>query len=166
VTELTKERVLELFDVDIASGIFRRKTNISQTRVGDIAGWTSKGYRILTIDGRRYRAHKVIWFLATGEWPVGELDHKDRVRNNNGFSNLRKATPSQNKRNMGLRSINTSGYKGVSRHCQGRWMAMISNQGKQTYIGLFDTAEEAAIAYNRRALELSGEFAVLNPVEL
>jgi hypothetical protein len=85
---------------------------------------------------------------------------------------LRPATDRQNNANIGLRSNNTSGYKGVvwrkpGRHRTGevgRWWARISVEGKVRSLGLFDDPVEAACAYNRAALEAFGEFAWLNPV--
>jgi hypothetical protein len=48
----------------------------------------------------------------------------------------------------------------------GHWVAYLSNgNGKQEYLGFYRTEEEAALAYNRRAREIWGEWAVLNDVE-
>jgi hypothetical protein len=43
-----------------------------------------------------------------------------------------------------------------------RWQARITIDRKQHHIGTFDTPEEAARAYDARALEAFGSFAVLN----
>lgn len=61
-------------------------------------------------------------------------------------------------------SANTSKYRGVSlRKSTGRWMVRIGNgKGNYEWLGEFDTEESAAIAYNKRALELHGENAKLN----
>lgn len=94
---------------------------------------------------------------------VGILDHKDRNFHNNQRDNLRPATKSQNNANQRLRKDSTSGYKGVSynkRLC--KWNACCMFQGKNHWIGTFKSRDEAALAYNKKALELHGEFAVLN----
>jgi hypothetical protein len=59
----------------------------------------------------------------------------------------------------------TSKYKGVYFQKEsGKWRAGISYRNKTIYIGLYLTEDEAALAYNAKAIELFGEFAVLNKV--
>ncbi len=55
-----------------------------------------------------------------------------------------------------------TGFKGVNAVPSGRYTALVHYKGRQQYIGTFDTAEEAAIAYDAKALELYGERAVTN----
>lgn len=53
--------------------------------------------------------------------------------------------------------------KGVSWNSIGKnWKAQISNEGKNNYIGVFNSEEEAALAYDRAALRLRGEYARVN----
>jgi len=61
---------------------------------------------------------------------------------------------------------NLSGYKGVTLHRKGKWKAKIQFNKKGIYLGLYDTPEEAAIAYNKAAKEYFGEFAKLNRCEI
>lgn len=98
--------------------------------------------------------------LLTG-WPL--VDHIDHDGLNNQRSNLRPATHAQNVRNGRMRNNNTSGYRGVNLQGQcTRWKAKIGLNGRQIYLGLYGTAEEAARAYDEAAIELHGEFASLN----
>jgi hypothetical protein len=89
-------------------------------------------------------------------------------RNGNGLdnrrSNLRAASQSQNKKNLPAYANNKSGYKGVIRLTTGRYRASIGVDGKRVYLGTYDDAETAAIAYNVAATNLHGEFARLNVV--
>lgn len=65
-----------------------------------------------------------------------------------------------------LRNNNTSGYLGVS-WCKERekWHAYIrNNEGKRLSLGRFLNKNEAAMAYNRRALDIYGEMAKLNEI--
>lgn len=94
----------------------------------------------------------------------GTADHRDRDRLNCRRSNLRPSTRQQNSANTGIRSDNNSGYKGVRRRRQGDWGATIHIRGRNIALGVFETREEAALAYNRAALRLFGEYAVLNEV--
>ena len=90
-------------------------------------------------------------------------DHINRNRLDNRRSNLRVATDTQNCRNSGIRSHNTTGYKGVAhRKHSTRWWARIVVDGKFIYLGQYDTAEEAALAYNKAAIKYFGEFASPN----
>lgn len=92
-----------------------------------------------------------------------QCDHINRNTLDNRKSNLRPATLAQNKCNVGLTSVNTSGYKGVNKHGPS-WQAAIAYKKQRIYIGTYATKEEAALAYNTKALELHGEFAYLNKV--
>lgn len=71
-------------------------------------------------------------------------DHRNRNRLDNRRSNLRPATPAQNNQNVGIRSNNTSGYRGVSRTRTGRWRASGTVDGKSYNLGHYDTPELAA----------------------
>lgn len=108
------------------------------------------GYRVGTLDGKRLKAHRVIWKMVTGEEPP-EIDHKDQDRANNRLKNLRASDRSSNQRNAQLRRSNTSGCMGVQ-WCQQRrkWKAFIRNHGRRVYLGAF-SEKEAAIAARRSA---------------
>lgn len=54
-----------------------------------------------------------------------------------------------------------SGYRGVYRR-RSRWAAIIAVAGKPVHIGTYDTREEAARAWDRRARELRGPGALVN----
>jgi len=103
-----------------------------------------------------------IWRLRwmTGEWPKDKIDHRDTVRSNNRWSNLREATQADNLHNTGDYATNTSGRKGVS-WCKSKykWRSSIMDRGRYMHLGYFDNIENAAAAYERAARELHGEFA-------
>jgi len=156
---LTAERLRQLLSYDEETGVFtwivRRKT----ARLGDVAGCIKKcGYRVIGIDGQHYRAHRLVWLYVHGEWPIGDLDHKDTVKDNNRITNLRIATLSQNSANK--RALNKTRLKGVTflPRCN-KWQAAIGKDGKVIYLGLFHSAEAANAAYFTAANNLFGEFA-------
>ena len=97
--------------------------------------------------------------------PREEIDHKDQDKLNCLYDNLRICNRSQNQQNRGKQLNNTSGWKGVSWHKRiGKWQASIKVNYDTIPLGYFDTAEDAARAYNVAALKYHGEFAVLNEI--
>jgi hypothetical protein len=118
------------------------------------------GYREIGVNGRLYAANRLAWLYMTGEWPAGDVDHRDLDRANNCWGNLREATRAQNIANTGIRSTNRSGYKGVFASAQypHRWQAQIRVNGKKKHLGSFSTPEEASAVYQRALIETHGSF--------
>ena len=140
MSSLTRERLRELLEYDPVSGVFiwtvgRRGT----AKKGTIAGRVnSKGYREISIDGRRYKAHRLAWLHEHGYWPKHQIDHINRGRDDNRILNLRDVVQSVNLANTGPQKNNTSGVKYV--HKSGnRWVVSI----KGNYSKSVATVEEA-----------------------
>lgn len=94
-------------------------------------------------------------------------DHINGNRLDNRRSNLRHATPRQNSTNRDSKAC--TGYRGVYPVTKSnKFFAQIRNaEGKRVYLGVFETAEEAARAFDGSALQFRGEFARLNfPLEV
>lgn len=131
-------------------------------RFGNIAGSRDRdGYIKIMLCGTSYRAHHLAWFYVTGQWPVLDMDHKNRIRDDNRFSNLRLATPGQNSANTGPRKRSKSGVRGIyfsPKH--GTWRAITQKNRKQIYIGSFSTKDEAVAAYNAAMPTIHGEFGI------
>lgn len=89
------------------------------------------------------------------------IDHINGNFLDNRRCNLRLCTQRQNVWNTGLRKNNKTGFLGV-RLQNGKYRAQIQHFGMYFYLGRFETPEEAACAYDRKALELRGADAVLN----
>jgi len=117
---------------------------------------------------RRKDRNKVAMHREILKAPKGMVvDHIDGNGLNNRKSNLRLCTASQNARNRRPNRVSSSKYKGVSLHKRDKkWDVQIICNGKRTRIGRFDNEIEAALAYDRKAEELFGEFAYLNFPEL
>lgn len=128
---------------------------------------TASGYIRCSFAGRSFGAHQMAWYLHYGEWPPTILDHKNRIRDDNRIENLRLASYADNCRNMVPSKPPMSGYRGVylKKHRGGRRIeSAISFQNKKYLIGYHKTLLEAAAAYNQKATELFGEFAILNAI--
>ncbi len=95
-----------------------------------------------------------------------EIDHKDGDTLNNRKSNLRYATSSQNSANTLRKPRASSNFKGVYFDPRNsRWYSRATYQYKTYYLGRFDSKTEAALAYNKKAIEIHGEFAKLNIID-
>jgi hypothetical protein len=90
------------------------------------------------------------------------VDHIDGNTLNNTKANLRVCTHAQNLRNQRLSTNNTSGYKGVSLACNGKWLASISVDSKRIGYGTYEDIYSAVTIYNLAALYHHGEFARFN----
>lgn len=105
------------------------------------------------------KMHRLIMSTPNGM----EVDHINGNTLDNRKSNLRNCSHAENIRNREVSKRNKSGYKGVSVSSSGKWWARIRIDGApQLYLGTFTTPEDAARAYDKKALELFGEFAKLN----
>lgn len=128
---------------------------------GVAAGYimTSNGYRYVKIDGILWLAHRLIWAIQTGHFPVKQIDHWNGVPDDNRWDNLREATHQQNMWNRGLTTRNTSGFRGVFKLTGQRvWKASIKIDGKTIYLGIYATPEEASAAFEAAAREVHGDF--------
>lgn len=157
---ITTERLREVLGYNPETGAFvwlvSPRRNVA---AGQVAGTDENGYVRICIARKCYKAHRLAWLYFYGEWPCGEVDHINGVRNDNRISNLRLATHSQNRANVAKYSNNTSGYKGVHWHKQNRkWQAVVNVNGKRISCGLFASREEAHAAYCKKAAEVFGEF--------
>lgn len=117
-------------------------------------------YAINCDDGRLVRMHRLIMHAPESLW----CDHINGDGLDNRRCNLRLCTPTQNRRNARPNANGTSKYKGVSfNRAKRKWIATIeAGDARQIYIGSYDFEQDAAIAYDDKAIELFGEFAWLN----
>jgi hypothetical protein len=155
--ELTQERLRELLHYDPETGVFTALKDRFGLKAGSVAGTKhNNGYTQLDIDGRRYLTHRLAWFWTYGEWPK-QIDHINRVRNDNRIANLRSVTQAVNALNGSIRSTNTSGAVGVSVRYNAdgtpRWRAYINFNYRQHFIGQFKSKEGAILV---RAVALKG----------
>ena len=114
----------------------------------------SNGYPHTTIDGKHIRLHKLIMGNAN------HIDHRSGDTLDNRRENLRMVTNQQNHWNMKKSKKNTSGYKGVSfDKRRGRYSSNIMKDGKNIFLGYFNSPIDAAIAYDNAAFLYFGEYA-------
>lgn len=153
---LTQERLKQLFHYDPLTGIFTRLTTTSPRAIaGDIAGCQTQGYTVFRVDGTLHRAHRLAWLYMTGEWATDDIDHRNRVRSDNRWVNLRAATRGQNLQNSSKRKDNKCGITGVDFDTKrSKWRAQIAVDKRHIHLGRFDTKDAAALAYRQAKAKL------------
>lgn len=156
---LTKgyETVIDFSDVNLVEGFnwcaheVRKKGSVCKVYAVRTALHSGRNVTVLM--------HRVV--LQAGR--EFEVDHRDSDGLNNRRSNLRIATPSENRKNQVIGSRNTSGVKGVSWHRKAqKWLVQIHSEGKRTYLGLFADIDAAAAAYASASERIHGEFGRLS----
>lgn len=156
---ITQSSLHEVLHYDQFTGIFTWLKDGKGRKAGEIAGRENKGYIQIKLFGESYQAHRLAWFYITGNWPSKHIDHINGVKICNILSNLRECTDSQNQFNTGARSDNTSGFKGVTWNKAGnKWQAQAKLNGKNHYLGLFDTQKAASETYQSFAKANHGDF--------
>jgi hypothetical protein len=153
---LTQERLKEVLNYDLETGIFTWAISRINAPRGKIAGSIDRNkYVIIVIDGVRYRAHRLAWFYVYGFYPE-EVDHQNHVRSDNRMLNLRATDRSGNGRNMSKPSDNKSGVVGV---CLAQWRSKRPNKwevracGK--FLGYFDDFFEAVCKRKSAEVQLN-----------
>lgn len=147
---LTKEYLNTLFDYN--NGMLFWKVKIAPCiSIGERAGTLKNdvGYRQVRISGVGYYEHRIIWMMHHGAIPEGiEIDHENRIRDDNRIENLRPLSPTLNQLNTTEKSNNRYGLKGASFHKRDqKWFSSIRVNGNRIYLGYFDTPEDARAAY-------------------
>lgn len=156
--ELTQDLLHELFTYKDGA-LYWRVDRGNQIHAGAPAGWDDKVYVRVMINGAAHLAHRVIYFMHHGFLPEF-VDHINGDTRDNRIENLRAATRSDNNRNRKTNRNNQSGVKGVHWDApRKKWKAQITINGKQRYLGLFDTLETAAAEVRKLREEHHGEFA-------
>ncbi len=160
---MTQEELRRLVEYCPRTGQFFWKVATGSGSPGKAAGCLcSDGYVRIKVR-KLYLASRLAWFYMTGEWPKEQIDHKNGIKHDNSWRNLREATAGQNIANRGKQSNNRSGFKGVH-FCNRnkKWIARIGRDGATHYIGSFDDLEMAARAYADALPRYHGKFARLS----
>lgn len=150
MTILTQARLKEVLSYNPRTGVWRWPETATHMMAGRLAGCTGPyGYRYIGVDGERYFAHRLAFLYMTGSWPTHMVDHKNRVRSDNRWSNLRNVTNAENQQNQcGPQRNNKSGYLGVCwNKAKMKWVATIRTHGLIEHLGAFYDIREARDAY-------------------
>jgi len=99
--------------------------------------WRKEGY------GKNFKRAHIIWWKATGKWPKTPIDHINRIKSDDRISNLREVSLRENAANRGRALPTGVHYRKSLRNKLKPYQAHIFVEGKQIYLGMFATAEEA-----------------------
>jgi hypothetical protein len=155
---VTVDRLRDLMHYDPETGVFtNRVKRAANAMPGRVSGGGAMGYWHISVDGMRYKAHRLAWLYVYGSWPEAGLDHINGDPLDNRIANLRVATQRDNMKNA-ARPLGRSGLRGVTPHGR-RWRAAVTKNGRRVIVGSFETPEEAHEAYKAAAAEVYGSFA-------
>lgn len=123
-------------------------------------------YKMVWSGTRTHPYHRVVYFLANGVWPLGVVDHIDGNTHNNHPDNLRLISQGENTRSYSpAHRDSSSKFRGVSWYPRyNKWEVSIMGEGKKFYLGRFSCEKEAAMAWNKKAIELGFNPEALNKV--
>lgn len=163
---LTIDYLYSILHYDSQTGIFTwRVTKSAKAPAGKRAGSIErkKGAinhrRHIAIDGVFYYEHRLAWLYFWGCWPTFDVDHRNGKSEENFIDNLREATKSQNGANVPKPRTADDLPLGVYFvKAKGRFGAQIKKLGEREWLGLHDTADDAAAAYAEAAHRIHGEF--------
>ena len=158
--KLTQKRLKEVFSYDKNTGIFTRLISTSnRVKIGETKTKVNhNGYIEFRVDGKKHKAHRLAFLYVKGIMPDGiDIDHKDRIKHHNWWSNLRLSNKHRNAVNRDLLKNNRSGVTGVCyRQKRGVWEAQITSNRNKMWLGSFKNKTSAVIA--RRKAEIEFKF--------
>jgi hypothetical protein len=154
--ELTQDTLRDVLNYNPKTGEFYWLVKpASRVHIGDRAGSveTVRGYRVIGLAGKLYKAHRLAWLYVYGNTPAFGLDHINRKPLDNRICNLREATKSQNGGNaIGRRD---GRLKGAYWHSgDQRWYSSLDGE----WLGYYPSEKTAHAAYCKAAKIKYGEF--------
>ena len=146
---ITQARLKEVLSYCPDSGIFTKLST------GESFGNShNRGYLKGFLDGKHYLLHRLAFLYMTGSFPTNQVDHINRDKKDNRWTNLRDVTHAENHRNMPVQSNNSSGITGVHYAKDKRkWVAYIKVNNKRKHLGSFSGKSEAAQARQKAMQE-------------
>jgi hypothetical protein len=155
---ITQDLIQELFDYRDGHLYWRHRVNKKHSIANPAGTINSIGYRVITINGKKIHAHRLVWLWHGLELP-DQVDHINGDRADNRIENLRVSDCMTNAFNSKLKSDNKTGVKGVSWcNTYQKWTVQIY-AFKRKLTGRFKSFDEAVAFAKQKRLELHGAFA-------
>lgn len=157
--DLTQELIAKVLKYDALSGTLiwisnlHSKRVVPNSRAGSLV--KSTGYRNISLFGRTYLEHQLIWFICNGVWPKGQIDHINQIRDDNRIVNLRDVSKADNARNRSRNPNSKLGEHGIWFNIRtNKYVAEITLNGKKVYQKSFDDIDVAINERRIKSLEL------------
>lgn len=141
-----RERPREMFATDKSFTVWNKRFAGKRA----LNASNGKGYLRGMVNWRKMFAHRVIWAMHYGAWPVGEIDHINGDKADNRIVNLRDVSHGENTRNAAIRRDNRTGAVGVFKVGE-RYAAYIRSGKRRVDLGRHASFDEALSA--RRVAE-------------
>ena len=164
--------MLEIMAIPLTQGLFALVDGKNYERLNCHKWYAHKQHKVLCYATRKIYnpTTKKVKLVYMHRELLGLLPHDHKVTDHENYcgldnreTNIRICTQQQNTYNRRPCKKNKSGYKGVFWNKQSKkWRVQIYCKGDCFYIGCFDKKEDGAKAYDKKAIELFGEFAYLN----
>ena len=150
--QLLKERVSYCPN----TGIIRWLKHTYPGRVNKIADYKgTSGYRRLSIGRKTWLSHRVAFALMTGKFPENDVDHINRIKDDNRWANLREVSKAENARNRGRNPHSKVGEVGIWYNKRTfKYVAEITYNGKKVFQKSYDNVEDAIRERKAKAIEL------------
>lgn len=158
---ISQSKVQELFEYREGCLFWTAKSGArSHIKIGQKAGgWASGGYETVSISGKRYFVHRIIYIYHHGVMPK-YVDHINGKKNDNRIENLRPANHSENMCNAGIYKNNSTGIKGVfKRSSSDMYFVQVRKNNKNYYLGSYEDLELAELVAIEGRNKLHGLFA-------
>lgn len=147
MNQITAQDVREKYDYNPDTGVFVFRAG---KKAGMVCGAVHPdGYLLIAVKNKCQRAHRMAWLYVHGEYPAGEIDHINGVRDDNRIANLRVTDRRGNMQNLhGPKKNSRCSSVGVSyRPKTGQYVARIQTVGGRLYLGCFRNELDASNAY-------------------
>ena len=149
--------VRKIFDYRDGHLYWKERSNMRHSIENPAGTVNSIGYRVVTYKGKKIHAHRLIWLWHGKDLPK-MIDHINGDTTDNRIENLRPSDNSTNQCNSKLKSLNTSGVRGVSWcNTYNKWVVQIRRDRKVTSARFKDFNDAVSYAETKRR-QLHGEF--------
>lgn len=117
-------------------------------------------YKRIACLGQTHLEHRLVWLMAYGQWPDGEIDHINGDKQDNRLSNLRLVDHKTNGFNKGASKRSATGIRGIYKSGK-KFLVLFVRDGRRIEGGRHETIEAANIVLRQKLIEEYGDEALI-----